>query len=224
MHLPPPDDPSSESSGSKIPLAELVARARDKDPQAFEILYEHYQQPIGKYLMGLVSDVEVTRDLYQDTFVNIWNAFSGVGFLPLDVIDNFKPWLYTVARNIAFDHLRRSKKFEFLPLPQGEPEGAIEYALAAQLSEAGHEDEVCDRLRLAEALEAMSPQYRICYVLRNIGGLKHREIAKLLNISEKTVSSNIKGAYKQLRSILLYGAKTKKGGRGHYGKDNPPTL
>lgn len=188
-------------------LAEYGVRAYQRDRDAFAWLYEYYQKPLGKYLMLLVSDRETARDLYQETFVRLWQHISNVNNIPyIDMHERFRRLLYRIARNLAIDYLRHTRKIEFLPLPE---ETSQKFKL---LSMEGHEEQVCEQIPIEEALAAMSPQYRICWLLQVQWKYTQREIAEALGISEKAVSTNVMRAYKQLRKIYK-----------NIMDDNPPT-
>lgn len=218
------DDSDSESPDLDAPLAVIVARAYQKDREAFALLYEHFKQPLGKRLMALVNNKETAYDLYQDTFVRVWNYFSQGGAERqedrLFIIHHFQVWLYTVARNVAVDYIRHNKKFVFLPLFEDKSNEYREYVLA-RLQSDGHEDQVCEQLYLQEALAAMSPKYRQCLLLHLQWGYSHAEIALKLGMSVMAVDSNISRGYKQLRKIYTKmksdRCKTRKGGHKRNG-------
>lgn len=176
-----------------VPFEEVVKRVCNKDHEAFEILYEHYRRPLGGRLRALVNDTEVAYDLYQDTFIRVWEKSSE------KIIHYFEPWLYGIARNLAIDYLRRKKLIEFQSL--------VEFDLYMWLPDwhtDSYKDRLCDEfLYLQEAVELMTPKYRACLMLSKYWGYTHREIALALGISEKTVSSNVKHAYKQLEKHTL---------------------
>jgi RNA polymerase sigma-70 factor (ECF subfamily) len=210
------------------PLAELLARA--KEHPFFAMLYDYYQEPLGKRLRNLVGDKETAVDLYQETFLRAWVHFSQPEVDPQEIVQRFEPWIYSVAKNLAFDYYRSKRRIDFLPLPESEPNGSKEYALSARLSVTGHEDLVCDLLCLEEALAAMSPQYRVCLMLQVQWGYSQLEIGRALGISVKAVSTNVSRGFTQLRKIYKEmmsdqpTKKAKKGGRKRHGKINLRTF
>lgn len=199
MHQLSSDDPSSELSSSTKPLAEIVARACKKDHQAFEMLYEHYKKPLGKRLMALVNNKETAYDLYQETFVRIWKSISIRRRVPFGL--DFEPWLYHIARNLAFDYLRRNRKFEFLRLFRDETDELQLHELSRNLGVAENEEQVVELLCLNAALAKMTPKYRNCLLLQVQWGYTQKEIAQILRIKEKSVSANVCRGYEQLRKI-----------------------
>ncbi|HEU4966362.1 MAG TPA: sigma-70 family RNA polymerase sigma factor [Candidatus Saccharimonadales bacterium] len=196
------DVPSPTPLGDTVASVNVVALASQKDHQAFELLYEQHKKPLVRYLLRQVNDREAAYDLCQDAFTNAWKYVSQQGRISQQLAAHFAPWLYRVAKNLAIDYIRHNRRYEFLPLPDGEPD-------VVELSVPGHEELVCELLCTKEVLIEMSPQYRTC-VLLNAEGLTQREIAAALGISEKTVSANISRGYVQLR---LYRAR-QEGWRG----------
>jgi RNA polymerase sigma factor (sigma-70 family) len=226
MQQSPPDTGKTEPSLLPEEVQErlVVVAAAHHDREAFAMLYERYMGPLLQRMLYLVNNKEIALDLCHDTFVRVWVHFSKPGHGQKEIIENFEPWINEIARNLAYDRFRRTKKFEFISLSQGEPNDPKEYALSVHpnLIVAGHEEQVCERRLIEEALAAMSPQYRICYVLQTVWGLKQAEIAAELGISASTVSTNVRRAYKQLRKIgrKMMGDYDTKGGRKRNGKKN----
>ena len=177
-------------------LSSAIQRACMGDPDGFERLYEHYKRPLGKRLLYLVSNEEVAYDLYQETFIRVWQKIvEGVS------VTNFEAWLYRIARNVAIDYLRRKELLRFLPFPDEETDKPGTYMLLGELKEPCHEEYICEMLDLKQALEKMSPQYRVCILLQELWGASQKEIAQTLGISESTVSANVSRGFKQLRQV-----------------------
>ena len=80
----------------------LVVELRPEGTWSFEAIYEQFQHPIYRYVLSLVEDSTQAEDLTQDVFVRVWGALPR---MPADL--KVSPWLYRIARNIAYDVLRR---------------------------------------------------------------------------------------------------------------------
>lgn len=168
--------------------------------QKFEMLYEYYQEPIERYLVKWVHDQESACELCQDTFERFWKFLLSQETTSQQTA-YYKNLLYKIARNCAIDYLRKTKKFEFLPLIESETDEPKVHARLANLSVEGHEELICEQLYLQEvlaALAAMSPKYRRCFELQAELGLTQRKIAVLLGISESAVSANISRSRERL--------------------------
>lgn len=90
---------------------ELVEKARAGDHAAFAALVARYQQAIGGYLSHLTGDREAAFDLAQEAFVR---AYGALGRTRPQL--QFKPWLYRIATNLAYDHLRRRRRIAWVSL------------------------------------------------------------------------------------------------------------
>jgi RNA polymerase sigma-70 factor (ECF subfamily) len=177
----------------KLALAEAVQRARARDHAAFEYLYQRYKALIWKRLTYFIGEKEVVFDLFQETFLRAWQKLPEMG---QDV--PFEGWLKRIAANIAIDHLRREKKLLFLPLAEGESENQ---ASSIFFRVAGPEEQLDMRESIQQALRQMSPQNRACVLLQDLWGFSQREIAHMLNISEKSVSAYASRGREQLRQV-----------------------
>src|SRR5947207_3903377 len=195
--MPEPDTDASASAtllaDDEPALAEAVQGARTRDHAAFEYLYQRYKALIWKRLVYFVGDKEVVYDLFQETFLRAWQK------LP-ELVQNvpFEWWLKRIAANIAIDHLRREKKLLFLPLPGDESENQ---GTSNVPSVAGPEAQLDMRESIQQALRQISPQHRTCVLLQDSWGFSQREIAHMLNISEKSVSAYISRGREQLRQV-----------------------
>jgi RNA polymerase sigma-70 factor, ECF subfamily len=170
-------------------LAALVERARAGDVAAFTALYERYYVPICRYLARLVGDDDLGNDLAQDTFLAAWRALPGI-----EDHMYFVPWLYRIASNLARTHLRRARLIRWLPW--GDHGG---YHPEDFPSVAGPEEQTGEAERIKLALAEVSPKHRACLLLQLDAGFSQREIARLLDLNEKSVSVYISRGRQQFR-------------------------
>ncbi len=182
------------SSPSPLPAPDasvtaIVKRARAGDHAAFRSLFDQYNAPICRYLAHLVGNDEVGRDLAQETFFLAWRA------LP-DIRDEsrFGPWLYRIATNLAYSHLRRARLTHWLPWADPGESQAANF-----LTVAGPETQVGEAQHVALALAELTPKYRTCLLLQIEEGFSQREIADLLHMTEKSVSVYVSRAREQFR-------------------------
>src|SRR5579885_2008775 len=101
----PPPLPAPDAS-----VTAIVKRARAGDHAAFTALFDQYNAPICRYLAHLVGNDEVGRDLAQETFFLAWRALPGIRDE-----SRFGPWLYRIASNLAYSHLRHARLTRWLP-------------------------------------------------------------------------------------------------------------
>lgn len=174
-----------------------VLAAKRGDPDGFASLLARYQNRLYRYLLRWVRNEATAEDLFQQTWVrvleHIWN---------FDPNRNFDAWLFSVARNLAIDHLRR-----YQPRSLDEPSGD-ELPLSAQVPAEG--PGALDRLMRTEreslvqrALDSQPPVYREILSLRFEEEMKLDEIAELLAIPLSTVKSRLGRALERLRRSSL---------------------
>ena len=146
----------------------------------------------------LVRDPAEAEDLFQQTWVRVAEKIR-----QFDAKRNFEAWLFTVARNIAFDHLRRVR-----PESLDEPiEGAPGESAATRLP--SHERPVLDGIvererttRLAQALELLSVTHREVLTLRFEEEMKLEEISEVIDIPLSTVKTRLRRALDRLRQTF----------------------
>ncbi len=161
------------------------SRVRAPDADAFAGLVGQFQSAIVNYLYRLTGDKELARDLAQDTFLQ---AYEGLATTVLTV--SFKSWLYRIATNNALQCLRRQARISFVPLDDGRSP-----RLGMDL------DQNTEAAAVHEALLKVTEKRRVCMVLHFVDGFKHREIARMLGISEDAVRMRVARGCAEFRQL-----------------------
>jgi RNA polymerase sigma-70 factor, ECF subfamily len=176
-----------------------VLKLRRGDPDALATLMARYQNRIYRYLLRLVRQPDDAEDLFQQTWIRVAEKIRS-----FDTSRNFDAWLFTLARNLAFDHLRRMR-----PSSLDEPRSgdSSEDTLVSRLPSAdpGPFEQLLARERagrLAVALENLPLSYREVLSLRFEEEMKIEEIALVLATPVATVKSRLYRSLGQLRQIL----------------------
>src|SRR5688572_18623518 len=86
-----------------------MGQAQKIDSAALEAIISTYEAPISRYVYGMVGDLELARDLTQDTFLSAYKASGKTD------ITSMQAWLYRVATNHVFAHLRRKRLIAWIP-------------------------------------------------------------------------------------------------------------
>src|SRR6516165_8461108 len=97
------------SAQCKPDLAEQIARAQADDRQAMEQIIGSYQRRVAAMVVSVIGDDEDWEDVCQQIFVKMV-----MGLRRLKQVEAFEPWLFRIARNAVFDHLRRRRARRFL--------------------------------------------------------------------------------------------------------------
>lgn len=159
---------------------QCAARARSGDAGAFPELVRRYQDRVYRFLLRLTRSPDDARDLTQDTFMRAYQHLASWKHNAA-----FRTWLFRIARNAAFDLLRRGKVVEFVELDEDAPvEDSADGPLAAV--------ELRERYRMLEAALARLPtEQREILLLREIEELTYEEIAQVLELNPGTVKSRL---------------------------------
>lgn len=156
--------------------------------QQFKELYVQHHPMLFRVATYVVKDASIAEDIVQDTFLKIWKQAPR-----FNSIDNWASYLGMMVRNAAFDELRKQKKEENLVLR----------LKADHISE--DEDEVFDddfKKALELAVSKLPPKCRLIFSLSRFEGLSNDEIADYLDISKRTVETQISLALKAFRTDL----------------------
>jgi RNA polymerase sigma-70 factor (ECF subfamily) len=167
---------------------ELVTALRRKDDEAFGYLYDHYAGALYSVIRQIVGDAEVSNDVLQEAFVNIWRR--------IEQYDESKgrlfTWMLNVARNAAIDKTR-SKGFQQSNKVQPLVDSDGVYASVKP---------GVDDYGLKRVLAKLKDEQRLLIDLSYFQGYTHEQIAKALDIPLGTVKTRIRSALTQLRNYL----------------------
>jgi RNA polymerase sigma-70 factor (ECF subfamily) len=180
-----------------------VLQLRRGDPDALATLMARYQNRIYRYLLRLVRQPADADDLFQQTWLRVAEKIRS-----FDTSRDFDAWLFTVARNLAFDHLRRMRPQSLdAPASDDVPEDTMLSRMAT--GDPGPFEQLLATERaqhLAAALENLPVTYREVLSLRFEEEMKLEEIAAVLSAPLSTVKSRLRRSLEQLRVILEAGA------------------
>jgi RNA polymerase sigma-70 factor, ECF subfamily len=161
-------------------------------------LMQRYEKKLYSFLFRYLGDAHRAEDLFQETFLQVLRKCRS-----FDPKRSFRPWLFTIAANLARDELRKKKRHRTV-LFEGSQRHDEEGQNLAELIEGGwsdplkmmEKDEQEERLR--KALDQLSEEHQAALILFHFQDLKYKEIADILGIPLGTVKSRIFNATKQL--------------------------
>lgn len=157
----------------------------------FDGLIREHQKSILNYLNRMVSHSAVAEELAQEVFVR---AYLALPRLPLDA--NHRAWLYRIATNLAYDHLRHRRLLQWLPLSDRDTPSSP--SLEARSDEG-------ESQAVHAALDKLKPDHRAVLLLFSAEGYSVREIAQTLEISEGAVKTRLFRAREQFRHAYSRG-------------------
>ena len=185
--------------GQTEPDAQLVRRARKGEVEAFNALVSRWEKRLYNYLLRLVRNREDSLDLCQEAFLK---AYRSLG--TLDDAEKFPQWLFRIAHNLAFSHLRRNDPTANAEgWPDDDREGALTRKDSANpIGPAGPLVGLEVELAVSKALEAITPEQREAIILKVYYGFQFAEIAAILSCPLSTVKSRIYAGFAQLKEML----------------------
>jgi RNA polymerase sigma-70 factor (ECF subfamily) len=171
-------------------------RLRRGDPDAFDALLARYQNQLYRYLVRLTANPAVAEDLFQETWLKVITRIHRY-----DERRPFEPWLFSVARNLAIDHLRKAS-----PESLDEPSESGDTRIARLgAEEPGSLERLLERERrglLERRLEELPALYREALSLRFEEEMTFEEIAEVLSAPVSTVKSRVQRALSTLRKRM----------------------
>jgi len=96
---------------------ELISESLAGDEKAFEELLSPYLQPVYSFVLSLTHDVLMTEDVMQETCIKVWKHLNR-----FDAKRSFKTWIFAIAKNTAFDALKKKRDLPFSVFFRGEDE------------------------------------------------------------------------------------------------------
>ena len=171
-------------------------RLRRGDPEAFDALLNRYQNRLYRYLLRLTANPAVAEDLFQETWLKVITRIDRY-----DESRPFEPWLFSVARNLAIDYLRKAS-----PASLDEPSESGEARIARLgAGEPGALERLLERERrglLERRLDELPALYREALSLRFEEEMTFEEIAEVLRAPVSTVKSRVQRALAALRRAM----------------------
>ena len=187
-------DSLPQATVETVPLSDLhLARtAGQGDMTAFEELYRRHNRRVYSVCLRMTHNVSEAEDLTQEAFVQL---FRKIGSFRGD--SAFTTWLHRLTVNQVLMHFRkRSVKLE-LTTEDGETPVQI-----VRGTENPNRMTVLDRISLDKAVGELPPGYRTVFVLHDIEGHEHEEIAQMLGVAVGTSKSQLHKARMKLRALL----------------------
>ncbi len=192
---------SVEATATTQPEIVLVRKAQAGDVSSFEYLYRKYSRRIFAICKRMVNDESIADDLVQETFLCAFrrlDTFRGESL--------FSTWLHRIAVNASLMYLRRTKidpcaKSVELQSPN-EDEGERELFTVKDTRLMS----TASRIRLERAVRLLPPGYRMVFILHDVEGYEHSEIATILGCTAGNTKSQLHKARKRLRELLAEGS------------------
>jgi len=188
--------PAKQTESAKLAEAEIIARAQQGDGAAFQTLYEMHKRRVYSICLRMVNNTAEAEDLTQEAFLQLFRkiaTFRGESA--------FTTWLHRMSVNVVLMKLRKKSL----------PEVSLEETLDPQQEDGpkrdvGKRDDrltgSIDRVTLERAIAELPAGYRRIFVLHDVDGYEHNEIADMIGCSIGNSKSQLHKARMKLRELL----------------------
>ena len=176
----------------------LINAIKYGDSKVFEHIFKIYFNSLFLYARGILGSSEIARDIIQEVFLNLWEKKDSI-----NITSSLKSFLYSTVYNACIDYIRRK---------QTEQKYADTYKMQLAAIEHTYYDKVVEKEQLLinqaiqnqinKAIENLPEQCRIIFKMSRFENFKNYEIAEKLNLSIRTVDTQIYRALKSLREQL----------------------
>ncbi len=189
----PTPEKRSGSQPDQKSILELVTRARQGDEQAFAELYRLHVGAVHAVCLRLTADVTTAEILVQDAFVRAWRKLDRY-----EARGPFGAWLRRLAINVVMEDRRRDARRRQIIRPDfsrgDEDETAIEGSVPPPRT--------LTAIDLERAVSGLPEGARTAFVLHDVEGFRHREIAEMTGLATGTIKTQLHRARRLLRRAL----------------------
>ena len=171
---------------------DLARKASEGDAAAFEELYHRHFRRVYSLCLRMLSNPTEAEDMTQEVFTHLYNkigSFRGESA--------FTTWLHRLTVNQVLMHFRRRNARPEEITEEGETPVQI-----VRGTENPRSMPIIDRIALEKAIAQLPPGYRTVFVLHDVEGHEHEEIARIMGVSERTSKSQLHKARLKLRNLI----------------------
>ena len=177
---------------------ELADASKQKNERAFNELMHRYMRQIFNFSRQYTKTTEDAEDISQDTFYKVWKYIK-----KYSKGRQFRPWLYTIARNTALDFIKKKKATVFSDLD--DTQNDLQFADTLEDTEPLPPDifeQAVQNIKLNKALEQIHPDHRAILLMHYKEEMTFDEIASIINKPMNTVKSWHRRALIKLKELL----------------------
>jgi RNA polymerase sigma-70 factor (ECF subfamily) len=183
------------------PASDLIKRAQAGDSDAFATLFHTHKSRIYSVCLRMTNNAAEAEDLTQDAFLQVFRKITG-----FRGDSAFSTWLHRISVNTVLMHFRKKSLSQVsLDQPYDSADGGkIRREIATRdCNLAG----CVDRIALARAIQELPPGYRTIFLLHEVEGYEHQEIAQMLGCSVGNSKSQLYKAKLRIRELLAHSAE-----------------
>jgi len=174
---------------SDLAVMQLI---KSGDIDKLAILYERYKKPLFSYFYRLSGNRERSEDMVQTVFYRILKSYK-----LFKAKSKFTTWMFSIAHNILVDAFKKRENKNLLS-------DMVEFESREEAGDVIDEMEKKEQIKLLKiAMKRLSYEKREPLILSRYEGMKYKEIAKIMNLSESAVKVRVFRAIEELRQIYF---------------------
>ena len=177
--------------------SELLQRIHQGDEQAFEALFKEYFRVLSVYAKRFVNDLDLAQDIVQEVFVRFYENRE-----KLAVHTSLKALLYQSVKNRCLDQLRSAQTH------QGHHEQILNFNKGSDIDAVDIMEQLELEERIFKSISELPEQCQVIFRMSRFEGKRNQEIAEALDLSKRTVETQISNALKRLRKDIFPYLKT----------------
>lgn len=182
----------------RLDLPNIQSRiALQSDEQAYKELFHYFYPSLYQFALSIVKTGQIAEEVVSDVFIRIWRKRAA-----LTRIRNLNLYLFTSTKNTALNYLRQQKREIDLPDDYRVQLRSVyfnpeELLITAEMIR-----------RIQQAIHQLPPRCQLIFKLVKEDGLRHKEVAGLLNLSVKTVENQLALALRKLGTAIEFDIRT----------------
>jgi len=173
------------------PLTSSSEQAKTDEYSQFKMLFDEYYRPLTVFAMQYVGDMDTAREIVQGFFVKLWESRE-----TLRIKVSVKAYFYQSIKNACYNYSK--SRHRRMDINTEMPVTVVEEDVLDRMIE------IESKERLYKAIEKLPDRCKKIFKMSRFKQMKHAEIAKKLNISEKTIESQISIAVKKLMKLKKF--------------------
>ncbi|HAR20792.1 MAG TPA: RNA polymerase subunit sigma-24 [Cytophagales bacterium] len=177
--------------------AELVMLFQEGNQNAFAELLQRHKSKVFTTILVIVRDRYVAEDLFQDTFIKALRLLRESKYCE---DGKFLPWIVRVAKNMAIDHIRKSKRQPLIVMDSGSP-----FFSSFHFADSNAESvqiELDESATVRKLISQLSEEQRDVLIMRHFADMSFKEIADATGVSINTALGRMRYALLNLRKLL----------------------
>ncbi len=175
----------------------LIKQYIQGNEACLEMLINKHKNKVFTTILLIVNDTYIAEDLFQETFIKVIRTFKSGKY---NEEGKFLPWVVRIARNLAIDHFRKSKRMPTITSQDGE-----DIFRTIEIRESNREESFIRNQRddtVRQIINMLPAEQKEVLVLRHYGDMSFKEIAELTGVSINTALGRMRYALNNMRKII----------------------